>query len=135
MAGQQTSLALNGFSALISIQSIVQLEYIALLSMATRVISQLNSNSQENNIITLCMPPYSSHLLQPLDVSCFGPLKKAYGRQVENLVRSYINHITKLELLPAFKAAFEAAITEQNIRAGFQGSGLVPFSPNNVLTP
>ena len=23
----------------------------------------------ENNIVTLCMPPYSSHLLQPLDVS------------------------------------------------------------------
>jgi hypothetical protein len=35
---------------------------------------------QQNNIITLCMPPHSSHLLQPLDVGCFGPLKQAYGR-------------------------------------------------------
>ncbi|RKL07307.1 hypothetical protein BFJ70_g16897, partial [Fusarium oxysporum] len=30
-----------------------------------------------NKIITLCMPPHSSHLLQPLDVGCFGLLKKA----------------------------------------------------------
>ena len=34
----------------------------------------------ENIIITLCMPPHSSHLLQPLDAGCFGVLKKAYGR-------------------------------------------------------
>jgi hypothetical protein len=27
---------------------------------------------KENNIITLCIPPHSSHLLQPLDVGCFG---------------------------------------------------------------
>ena len=38
---------------------------------------------QEQNIITLCMPPHASHLLQLLDVGCFGPLKKAYGHEVE----------------------------------------------------
>ena len=61
---------------------------------------------QEHNIITLCMPPHSSHLLQPLDVGCFAPLKEAYLREVVELTRYYINHITKLEFLPAFKAAF-----------------------------
>jgi hypothetical protein len=30
----------------------------------------------ENNIITLCMPPHTSHLLQPLDVSCFSLLNE-----------------------------------------------------------
>jgi hypothetical protein len=30
-----------------------------------------------NNIITLCMPAHTSHLLQPLDVSCFSPLKRS----------------------------------------------------------
>ncbi|KAM5521604.1 pogo transposable element with krab domain [Fusarium oxysporum f. sp. phaseoli] len=36
---------------------------------------------KENKIITLCMPAHASHLLQPLDVGCFGPLKQAYGRE------------------------------------------------------
>jgi hypothetical protein len=36
---------------------------------------------KENRIITLCMLPHSSHLLQPVDVGCFSPLMKAYGRQ------------------------------------------------------
>ena len=35
---------------------------------------------KDNKIITLCMPPHSSHILQPLDVACFVPLKKVYSR-------------------------------------------------------
>ncbi|KAF1925491.1 CENP-B protein, partial [Didymella exigua CBS 183.55] len=70
---------------------------------------------EEHRIITLCMPPHLSHLLQPLDVGCFSLLKKAYGRQAERLMRSKITRITKLEFLPCFKAAFDASITESNI--------------------
>ena len=80
------------------------------------------------------MPAHSSHLLQPLDVGCFGPLKRAYGKEIENLVRAYINHITKVEFLSAFKAAFFAAFGEENIRAGFRGSGLVPLNPDAVIS-
>jgi hypothetical protein len=89
---------------------------------------------QQNNIITLCMPPHSSHLLQPLDVGCFGPLKQAYGRQVEDLMRAHINHISKLEFLCAFREAFFASMTEKNIRGGFTGAGLVPYDPERVLS-
>ena len=79
------------------------------------------------------MPPHSSHLLQPLDVGCFSPLKVAYSRQIENLMRLRINHITKLEFFPAFKEAFKTAFTKQNIKSGFRATGLVPYSPDNVL--
>ena len=70
---------------------------------------------KENKIITLCMPAHSSHILQPLDVGCFGPLKKAYGRQIENKIKAGTTHITKEDFFPAFLAAFEQAITEKNI--------------------
>ncbi|USP79999.1 uncharacterized protein yc1106_07273 [Curvularia clavata] len=36
----------------------------------------------DNKIITLYMPPHTSHLLQPLDISCYSPLKRAYGHRV-----------------------------------------------------
>ena len=35
---------------------------------------------KHNNIVTVCMPAHSSHLLQPLDVACFAPLKKGVWR-------------------------------------------------------
>jgi DDE superfamily endonuclease/Psq-like protein len=88
---------------------------------------------KSHNIITLCMPPHSSHLLQPLDVGCFAPLKVAYGRQIEDLMRAHINHISKLEFLCAFREAFFASMTEKNIQGGFAGAGLVPYDPEKVL--
>jgi hypothetical protein len=89
---------------------------------------------QQNNIITLCMPPHSSHLLQPLDVGCFGPLKQAYGRQVEDLMRMHINHVSKLEFLCGFREAFFVSMTEKNIQGGFAGAGLVPYDPERVIS-
>ena len=89
---------------------------------------------KENNIYTLCMPPHSSHLLQPLDVGCFSPLKRAYSREVESLIRHQINHITKLEFLPAFKVAFDRSFTPANICSAFRGAGLVPLQPDAVLS-
>jgi hypothetical protein len=89
---------------------------------------------EENNIITLCMPPHSSHLLQPLDISCFGPLKKAYGQEIERLIRRSITHISKTDFFLAFHVAFQATITEKNIKGGFRGARLAPFSPEHVIS-
>ncbi len=89
---------------------------------------------QEKKIITLCMPAHSSHILQPLDVGCFGPLKKAYGREIEGLMKGHLTHITKTDFLPAFFAAFQAAMTESNIKGAFRGAGLIPLDPESVLS-
>ena len=61
---------------------------------------------KEKDIIPLYMPPYSSHILQPLDVGCFGPLKKAYGREIEEKMRAGTTHISKEDFFPAFCKAF-----------------------------
>jgi hypothetical protein len=80
------------------------------------------------------MPAYASYLLQPLDIKYFKPLKKAYGREIERLVRCSITYISKTEFFPAFHAAHRAAITESNIKGGFRGAGLAPFDPENVIS-
>ena len=50
---------------------------------------------KEKTIITLCMQPHSSHLLQPLDVACFSPLKRMYSDEISALARNRIHHISK----------------------------------------
>ena len=89
---------------------------------------------EENKIIRLCMPPHSSHLLQPLDVGCFSVLKSAYGREIERLIRCSITHVSKTEFFPAFYAAFQATMTERNIKGAFRGAGLVPLNAENVIS-
>jgi len=80
------------------------------------------------------MPAHALYILQPLDVSCFRPLKKAYGHQIKQLMRISITHISKLEFLCSFKEAFFASITEKNIQGGFTGAGLMPYDPDRVIS-
>ena len=46
----------------------------------------------------------------------------------------HINHVSKLEFLYAFRAAFFASITRINIQGGFAGAGLVPYDPERVIS-
>ncbi|APA15656.1 hypothetical protein SS1G_09530 [Sclerotinia sclerotiorum 1980 UF-70] len=89
---------------------------------------------KEHNIILLSLPPHSSHLTQPLDIGCFGSLKRSYSRQIENFIKAHITHITKTEFFQAFKAAYIEAISISNGKAGFRGAGLIPFNPEIVLS-
>jgi hypothetical protein len=50
------------------------------------------------------------------------------------MIRNSINHITKLEFLPAIRAAIDATFTSSNIKGGFRGAGLVPFDPETVIS-
>jgi hypothetical protein len=94
---------------------------------------QFDQYCREHAIITLCMPPHSSHILQPLDVGCFSALKRAYSRHVVAYMQMGINHIDKAEFLPTLRAARCEALTSSNIQSGFASTGLYPFNPEQVL--
>jgi hypothetical protein len=89
---------------------------------------------EENKIITLCMPPHSSHILQPLDVGCFAPLKRAYGREIRGLANSHIDYIDKKAFLASFKEVYNGSFSKENIQSSFRATGLVPHSPEVVLS-
>ena len=88
---------------------------------------------REVKIITLCMLAHSSHLLQPLDVGIFAPLKRAYGDQVSSLARMMATKIDKLAFIQAYKTAYYKVFTKENICSAFRGAGLVLFNPEVVL--
>ena len=39
----------------------------------------------DNKIILLCLPPHATHMLQPLDVGCFGPLAQVYKGMISSV--------------------------------------------------
>ena len=79
------------------------------------------------------MPAHSSHILQPLDVVCFSPLKLKYSQRVRDLARRRVYHINKEGFLPAFKDAFFDVFTYENCKTAFKASGLVPINAQVVL--
>ena len=96
--------------------------------------AEFETYCKEKNIITLCLPAHSSHLTQPLDIGFFSPLKCAYGKEINAFIRAHINHISKVEFLIVFKAAYLASIIPSNARAGFRGAGLIPFEPQAIIS-
>ncbi len=81
----------------------------------SHVTPQFDQYCLEHSIIVLCMPPYSSLLLQLLDVGCFAVLKRSYGRLVEEKMGLGNNHIDKQELILYKKARVEATPLKQYI--------------------
>ena len=56
----------------------------------------------KNNILILCLPPHSTHLLQPLDVRIFSPLNRAYVGEVDAYVRESYDIVRKGNFWPSF---------------------------------
>jgi hypothetical protein len=100
----------------------------------SHVNAEFEAYCKDNNIITLCLPPHSSHITQPLDVGCFSILKLRYSAQIEHFIKARITHITKPEFFLAFHNAFLEAMTQENVLGGFRGAGLVPHDPEAVLS-
>jgi hypothetical protein len=88
---------------------------------------------KDKKIVVVCLPPHSSHLLQPLDVTVFGPLKQAYSAEIMDLIRLGVNHVDKTEFLTSFVKARHKAFTASNIQSGFKATGVVPYNPMEVL--
>jgi hypothetical protein len=88
----------------------------------------------ENNIDLLILPPHCSHLLQPLDVGVFGPLKKYHAYETDRLLRAGINRFQRSEWVTLYQTIRLKALSVENIRSGWRGAGLVPFSERRVLS-
>lgn len=80
------------------------------------------------------MPPHSSHLLQPLDIGCFSPLKNVYGTMVDQKQRLGFNHIDKLDFLMAYPPARAEAFKSVTIQNSFAAAGLIPLNANQVIS-
>ena len=100
----------------------------------SHISAEFDQYCKDNNIVTVSMPAHSSHILQPLDVALYSPLKRAYGHQINLFIRASINHITKSEFFIAYLAAHNAIFTETNMKAGFREAGISPWNPDSVIS-
>ena len=77
--------------------------------------SEFLAHALNNNIHLLMLPPHTSHLLQPLDVGVFGPLKSAMSKCLDQLIRTGIARLEKVEWVEKYIEARPYAFTQSNI--------------------
>ena len=89
---------------------------------------------RENDIILYCFPPHASHIMQPLDVSVYGPLKKYWNESLDSFSRNFKGlAMTRTHFFSVFDTAWKkAAGSREIIRSGFRKSGIMPFNPEAI---
>ena len=89
--------------------------------------------ARANGIEMISFPPHTTHKLQPLNKTYFGPLKQYYGKACD---RWMVNHPMKrtcfYSIAALFGEAFAKVSTLKKGVAGYSSSGLWPFNPTEA---
>ena len=85
------------------------------------------------NILPFRLPLHTTHLLQPLDVVCFQPLKHYHSEAIDDAVRDGDYEFSKLEFLARITTIRSQAFKKNTIRESFRKTGLIPFNPEIVM--
>lgn len=89
---------------------------------------------QESNIIPLCLPRHSTHLLQPLDVGVFSPYAHYYKKNLANRCRFAAHYsVDKVDFLEILQETRDQTLTETTILSAWEKSGLSPLCADQVL--
>ena len=88
----------------------------------------------ENNIRFTCLIPNAPHLLQPLDIAVFRPLKVEWKKILQSWRReSRIKGSIPKNHFPALSTNLQNTMKADNLKAGFEASGIYPLNQEKVL--
>ena len=78
--------------------------------------------------------PHSSHVLQPLDLTCFSLLKSRYRDQITNLARFDDSSVVKkAQFLEYYNKAAQDGLNAKQITAGWKAAGIHPWNPRKTI--
>ena len=87
--------------------------------------------ARQNGVVLISLPPHSTHKLQPLDRTIYGPLKINYNKQCDQWMLSNPGRrISTYEQAELFGKAYETTAAIGKAVSGFACTGLWPFNPN-----
>lgn len=89
--------------------------------------------AMDNNIIILCLPPNTSHALQPLDVGVFRPVKVAWKKILNTWFTESRNKSVDKAVFPTLLAKLWSQLDPMHAINAFRGAGLYPPNRKAVM--
>jgi len=91
--------------------------------------------ARERHIHMFVLPAHTSHLLQPLDVSVFGPFKRFYYAECAAYMSANMGKVvTRYQIAELACKAYMKSLTPVNITSGFRKAGIFPLNRTTVAT-
>jgi DDE superfamily endonuclease len=87
----------------------------------------------KHNIIPFRLIPHSTHLLQPLDIGIFQPLKHWHQVAIENKIEFGDLEFTKVDFLMAYQTMANRTFKSKTILSAWKKAGLLPLDPQVVI--
>ncbi|XP_026179816.1 uncharacterized protein LOC113140229 [Mastacembelus armatus] len=104
-----------------------------LLIMDGQVNPELVQDAQREEVTLLCLPPHTSHILQPLDVSFFGPLKSDFSEVTgDPSAETHSFSVSKKEFSRVLRDCYQRLKDQQLVVDGFKRCGLYPLDPTAI---
>ena len=116
-------------------------EYALLLydGHASHISMPLIDLAKEHRIILFVLPPHTSHVLQPLDVGLFKPLKTFFQsacseqmRQKPHLMLRPGEVLTCFDICKLVSKSFLMVFTPNNLINAFWKTGIFPLNPQEI---
>jgi len=80
------------------------------------------------------LPPHATADSQPMDVGCFGPLKKHWREVCHNYIHNNPGRVVnQFQFSSLFAKAWMRAMTPANIISGYKTCGIYPYNPDAIL--
>ena len=90
----------------------------------------------EEGVVIMCLPPHTTHVSQPLDVSFFKPLKTYWLEACHRFMQDNPGRVvTKYQFSSLFATAWYKAIRPETFISGFRKVGVCPFDSTAITAP
>lgn len=86
--------------------------------------------SWEHNVLLYCLPPHTTHMLQPLDVGVFGPFQRAWADRCDEIVDDTGEEMPREDVVKHYMDVRRLTFKESTIIGAFWTSGCWPVNPN-----
>ncbi|XP_053395668.1 jerky protein homolog-like [Mercenaria mercenaria] len=93
----------------------------------------LSTWGEANNVVFFVLPPHTSHVTQPLDVGCFGPLKNIYHSECQAYMRRNPGmQINRCNIAEISSKAYNKGVCAENLISAFKKTGVYPLQRTSI---
>lgn len=87
------------------------------------------AKARDNHVVIICLPPHTTHRLQPLDVAVMFPLSRYLDQSLEKWLNNHPGRtVSVFQMSSIFCEAYLKACTPENALKGFQKTGIFPYN-------